>query len=164
QFETSLPIRLAALLNRHGICPNRLLVEITEAVLMHDNPEIRVILDEIHRFGCRIALDDFGTGYSSLSYMSRFPVDIVKLDQSFVRSIGDNSDIGQKSRMLVEGIAAISHKMNCRVIAEGVETAEQRAILQEIGSDCAQGYYFSRPQPIEQLITGLAAGDAINSA
>src|SRR5690606_7212986 len=101
QFETSLPIRLAALLGRHGIRPNRLVVEIPEAVLMHDNPEIRVILDEIHRFGCRIALDDFGTGYSSLSYMSRFPVDIVKIDQSFVRSIGDNSDIGQKNRMLV---------------------------------------------------------------
>ncbi|MCF3981521.1 EAL domain-containing protein, partial [Pseudomonas aeruginosa] len=90
----------------------------------------------IHQLGCRIALDDFGTGYSSLSYLSRFPVDIVKIDQSFTRSICDDAvEIRQRNRMLVEGIAAISHKMNCTVIAEGVETEEQKELLTEIGAD-----------------------------
>ncbi|WP_117193677.1 EAL domain-containing protein [Rhizobium terrae] len=161
QFEPGLPTRLAALLARYGIQPSRLVVEITEAVLMHDNPEIRTILNEIHRFGCRIALDDFGTGYSSLSYMSRFPVDIVKIDQSFVRSLTEMAgDIGTKNRMLVEGISAISHKMNCKVVAEGVETEEQRALLQQMGIDFAQGYLFSRPREISDLLSALSARQA----
>ncbi|MBT9372493.1 EAL domain-containing protein [Rhizobium sp. CSW-27] len=156
QFEPSLPARLAALVARHGIHPQRLVVEITEAVLMHDDPKVRKILDEIQAFGCRIALDDFGTGYSSLSYMSRFPVDIVKIDQSFIRSIGSGqSEVQQKSRMLVEGISAISHKMNCTVIAEGVETRQQHALLKQIGVDCAQGYLFSTPRGIDDLMADL---------
>ncbi|MDR6816551.1 diguanylate cyclase (GGDEF)-like protein/PAS domain S-box-containing protein [Neorhizobium sp. 2083] len=161
QFEPGLPARLAGLLGRYGIDPSRLVVEITEAVLMHDNPEIRTILNEIHRFGCRIALDDFGTGYSSLSYMSRFPVDIVKIDQSFIRSLTEQTgDIGSKNRMLVEGISAISHKMNCKVVAEGVETEEQRSLLQQIGIDYAQGYHFSKPREISELISALSARQA----
>jgi diguanylate cyclase (GGDEF)-like protein/PAS domain S-box-containing protein len=157
QFEATLPMRLVSLLDRHNIRPQRLVIEITEAVLMHDNPDIRTILGEIQRLGCRIALDDFGTGYSSLSYMSRFPVDIVKIDQSFVRSVDDENDVGQKNRMLVEGITAISHKMNCKVIAEGVETAGQRAVLRAMGIDCGQGYHFSKPRHIDDLFAGLEA-------
>ncbi|CDN48683.1 EAL domain-containing protein [Neorhizobium galegae] len=161
QFEPGLPARLAGLLGRYGIDPSRLVVEITEAVLMHDNPEIRTILNEIHRFGCRIALDDFGTGYSSLSYMSRFPVDIVKIDQSFIRSLTEQTgDIGSKNRMLVEGISAISHKMNCKVVAEGVETEEQRLLLQQMGIDYAQGYLFSKPREISELLSALSARQA----
>jgi diguanylate cyclase (GGDEF)-like protein/PAS domain S-box-containing protein len=160
QFEPSLPMRLAALLARYDIEPARLVVEITEAVLMHDNPEIRTVLNEIQQFGCRIALDDFGTGYSSLSYMSRFPVDIVKIDQSFVRSLTEHTDdIGRKNRMLVEGISAISHKMNCKVVAEGVETDEQRLLLQQMGIDFAQGYLFSKPRGISDLLSMLSASD-----
>ncbi|CDZ61223.1 EAL domain-containing protein [Neorhizobium galegae] len=161
QFEPGLPARLAGLLGRYGIDPSRFVVEITEAVLMHDNPEIRTILNEIHRFGCRIALDDFGTGYSSLSYMSRFPVDIVKIDQSFIRSLTEQTgDIGSKNRMLVEGISAISHKMNCKVVAEGVETEEQRLLLQQMGIDYAQGYLFSKPREISELLSALSARQA----
>ncbi|CAN7404512.1 EAL domain-containing protein [Neorhizobium sp. LjRoot104] len=161
QFEPGLPARLAGLLGRYGIDPSRLVVEITEAVLMHDNPEIRTILNEIHRFGCRIALDDFGTGYSSLSYMSRFPVDIVKIDQSFIRSLTEQTgDIGSKNRMLVEGISAISHKMNCKVVAEGVETEEQRSLLRQMGIDYAQGYLFSKPREISDLLSALSARQA----
>ena len=161
QFDCTLPTRLAALLGRYGIVPSRLVVEITEAVLMHDNPEIRTILNEIHDFGCRIALDDFGTGYSSLSYLSRFPVDIVKIDQSFIRSLGEPAgEIGRKNTMLVEGIRAISHQMNCRVVAEGVETAQQRSILMEMGIDYAQGYYFSKPLEISELLSQLSSGMA----
>ena len=91
QFEPGLPTRIAGVLHRHGILPKRLVIEITEAVIMKDDPQIRAILNAIHQLGCRIALDDFGTGYSSLSYLSRFPVDIVKIDQSFTRSICDDA-------------------------------------------------------------------------
>ncbi|WP_105384127.1 EAL domain-containing protein [Neorhizobium alkalisoli] len=161
QFEPGLLARLAGLIGRHGIAPSRLVIEITEAVLMHDNPEIRTILNDLHNLGCRIALDDFGTGYSSLSYMSRFPVDIVKIDQSFIRSLTEQAgDIGSKSRMLVEGISAISHKMNCKVVAEGVETEEQRALLRQMGIDYAQGYLFSRPREISELLSALSARQA----
>ncbi|MES5098758.1 EAL domain-containing protein [Agrobacterium sp. BA1120] len=156
QFEPGLPTRIAGLLYRHDIVPSRLVIEITEAVLMHDDPQIRAVLDAIRHLGCRIALDDFGTGYSSLSYLNRFPVDIVKIDQSFTRSIGDNiTEISQRSRMLVEGISAISHKMNCVVIAEGIESREQEAMLKEIGVDCGQGYLFARPQPISAYIAAF---------
>ncbi len=158
QFEASLPSRLAGVLGRYGILPSRLVIEITEAVLMHDNPEIRTILHQIQELGCRVALDDFGTGYSSLSYMSRFPVDIVKVDQSFIRSLTDEADdIGNKNRMLVEGITAISHKMNCKVVAEGVETEQQRKMLELIGIDYAQGYLFSKPREISDLLAALKA-------
>jgi len=156
QFEPGLPARLASLLTRYNILPHRLTVEITEAVLMHDNPEIRTILDKIKLFGCRIALDDFGTGFSSLSYLNRFPVDIIKIDQSFTRALCDpDPDISGKSRMLVEGITAISHKMTCTVIAEGVETHAQWTQLKQIGVDCGQGYLFARPQQIEHLMASL---------
>lgn len=159
QFEPGLPTRIAGLLHRHGILPGRLVIEITEAVIMKDDPQIRAILTAIHQLGCRIALDDFGTGYSSLSYLSRFPVDIVKIDQSFTRSICDDTvEIRQRNRMLVEGIAAISHKMNCAVIAEGVETEEQKLLLADMGADYGQGYFFARPQPVERLIAAYEAG------
>ena len=156
QFEPALPARLASLLGRHGIRPERIVVEITEAVLMHNNPAIRMIVGEMRRFGCRIALDDFGTGYSSLSYLNRFPVDIIKIDQSFTRSINDaNAEVRHKSRMLVESIATLSHKMDCTVIAEGIESEEECRTLCEMGLDYGQGYLFHRPQNAEQLIEQL---------
>jgi EAL domain-containing protein (putative c-di-GMP-specific phosphodiesterase class I) len=152
QIEPGLPAMLASLLERFGIAPRSIVVEITEAVLMQDNPEVSQVLEQIRRFGCRIALDDFGTGYSSLSYLNRFPVDIVKIDQSFTKALtANNGEVHDKSRMLVEGITTISHKMACTVIAEGIETREQWRILLEMGVDCGQGYLFSRPLPMPEL-------------
>lgn len=153
QFDPSLPVRLAALTSGYGIAPKRIVIEITEATLLHDNPQIRTILDEFSRYGYRLALDDFGTGYSSLSYLNRFPVDIVKIDQSFIRALADeNPELRHKSRMLVEGITAISHKMECTVVAEGIETEDQRRILADFGVDYGQGYFFARPQAVATLI------------
>jgi EAL domain-containing protein (putative c-di-GMP-specific phosphodiesterase class I) len=155
--QQGLPVRIASLADRYNIRPGRIVIEITEAVLMNDNPEIRRILDELSHFGCRIALDDFGTGYSSLSYLNRFPVDIVKIDQSFTRAMTDTApEIRAKSRTLVEGIAAISRKMECTIIAEGIETGEQWQLLDQLGIDCGQGYFISRPQPIDRLRAILA--------
>jgi diguanylate cyclase (GGDEF)-like protein/PAS domain S-box-containing protein len=156
QFEPALPARLAGFLGRHGVRPERIVVEITEAVLMHDNPQIRMIVTELRRFGCRIALDDFGTGYSSLSYLNRFPVDIIKIDQSFTRSINDgNDDVRHKSRMLIESITTLSHKMDCTVIAEGIETEDECKTLHDMGLDYGQGYLFHRPQHASRLIEDL---------
>ncbi|WP_069061311.1 EAL domain-containing protein [Sinorhizobium sp. RAC02] len=156
QFEPVLPARLAALLLQNGITPSRIVVEITEAVLMLDNPVVRDVLDALSDLGCRIALDDFGTGYSSLSYLNRFPVDIVKVDQSFTRSLSsDQPDVRRKSRMLVEGIRTISHQMGCAVVAEGIETTEQWDILQAMNIEFGQGYLLSRPLPLDALIEKL---------
>ncbi len=158
QFEDALPARLAALLGRHGIRPQRIVIEITEAVLMHNNPQIHTVVTEMHRFGCRIALDDFGTGYSSLSYLNRFPVDIIKIDQSFTQSINDTNDgVREKSRTLVESITTLSHKMGCTVIAEGIETEDECQTLHEMGLDFGQGYLFHRPQHAAALIERLSA-------
>ena len=156
QFEPVLPARIAALLLENGITPSRIVVEITEAVLMLDNPVVREVLDALSDLGCRIALDDFGTGYSSLSYLNRFPVDIVKVDQSFTRSLSsDQPDVRRKSRMLVEGIRTISHQMGCAVVAEGIETTEQWDILQSMDIEFGQGYLLSRPLPLDALLEKL---------
>lgn len=152
QIEASLPVWLASAVHLFDIDPSRIVIEITEATMLHDNPSIQTILRKIVNFGCRIALDDFGTGYSSLSYLSRFMVNIVKIDQSFIRSMtGDAEETRERSRMLIEGITAISHKMKCTVVAEGIETDEQRLQLQAIGVDYGQGYLFDRPLSFEQL-------------
>ena len=154
QVEPGLPARLAAALASHGVAPGRVVVEITEAVLMNDNPDVRMILDELARLGCRLALDDFGTGYSSLSYLNRFPVNIVKIDQSFTQALSQEDErVRQKSRMLVEGITAMAQKMACVVIAEGVETEAQWQMLQAIGVDCGQGYVYSRPLPVREIVS-----------
>ncbi|ACP26079.1 GGDEF family protein [Sinorhizobium fredii NGR234] len=156
QFELTLPHKLAALLLKHHISPQRIVVEITEAVLMLDNPEVHAVLKQLNEFGCRIALDDFGTGYSSLSYLNRFPVDIVKVDQSFTRSLSSGAaDVRRKSRMLIKGIRTISHQMGCTVVAEGIETDEQWQLLRKLGVDNGQGYLFSRPMPIDGMLTML---------
>ncbi|SIQ26652.1 diguanylate cyclase/phosphodiesterase [Rhizobium sp. RU20A] len=156
QFDISLPSRLAALLLKHHIAPKRVVIEITEAVLMLDNPDVHAVLSQLSEFGCQIALDDFGTGYSSLSYLSRFPVDIVKVDQSFTRALTTgNSDARRKSRMLIKGIRTISHQMGCSVVAEGVETGEQAELLGKLGIDFGQGYLFSRPMNIDKTIEML---------
>ncbi|MFD1329554.1 putative bifunctional diguanylate cyclase/phosphodiesterase [Mycoplana ramosa] len=156
QFEPSLPSRLAALLLDCGVTPSRIVVEITEAVLMLDNPVIRQTLDALTELGCKIALDDFGTGYSSLSYLNRFPVDIVKVDQSFIRSLDSSEQsISAKSRTLIEGIRMISHQMGCVVVAEGIETEAERQALEEMGIDLGQGFLFSEPLPFHELIQTL---------
>jgi diguanylate cyclase (GGDEF)-like protein/PAS domain S-box-containing protein len=160
QIEPSLPVWLASVVHLFNVDPSRIVIEITEATMLHDNPSIQTILRKIADFGCRIALDDFGTGYSSLSYLSRFMVNIVKIDQSFIRSMtGETQDMRDRSRMLIEGITAISHKMKCAVVAEGVETEEQQKLLQAIGVDYGQGYLFDRPLSFEQLRNRLRQDD-----
>lgn len=132
---------------RYGILPERLVLEITEGVLINDMSKALAWLQDVHEKGFRIYLDDFGTGYSSLSYLKRFPVDTVKVDQSFVRDMSEDSS----DRKLVEAVVAMAHSLDMQVVAEGVESATQARLLREMGCCHAQGYYYSRPVPAEEF-------------
>jgi diguanylate cyclase (GGDEF)-like protein len=143
--------QVEASMQRHGIIPRRLKLELTESMLLEDIEEIIVTMNALKAIGVQFSLDDFGTGYSSLQYLKRLPLDQLKIDQSFVRDIVvDSSD-----RAIVRTIIAMAESMNISVIAEGVETEEQRQLLLEIGCSNFQGYLFSKPVPIEQFETLL---------
>jgi diguanylate cyclase (GGDEF)-like protein/PAS domain S-box-containing protein len=133
--------------------PSELLeLELTEGVLM-DNAEVTIsTLTELKKMGIRLSIDDFGTGYSSLSYLKRFPIDTLKIDQSFVRDITTDAD----DNAIASTIIAMAHNLRMKVIAEGVETQEQATMLQEKNCDEVQGYFFSRPLAEENLCKLLA--------
>jgi EAL domain-containing protein (putative c-di-GMP-specific phosphodiesterase class I) len=119
-------------------------LEVTESLLMDDPDRVTEIMNSIRSLGVRFSLDDFGTGYSSLSYLKRLPLDQVKIDQSFIRDLVDNS----ASSAIVESIIGLARGLDLEVIAEGVETDEQRDWL--VGHGCTefQGYLFGRPGPL----------------
>jgi diguanylate cyclase (GGDEF)-like protein len=129
-----------------GLDPRCLELEITEGAAMDDAPATAAVLEELKTLGVRVAIDDFGTGYSSLSYLERFPVDSLKVDCSFIGSLG--RDPG--ATVLVRAMIDLAHALGSRVIAEGVETDEQLRRVRELGCDLAQGYHFSRPLPGEE--------------
>lgn len=121
---------------------DKLLIEITESLLLHDNQHNLEVFQQLNRQGCRIAIDDFGTGYSALSYLMKFPIDVLKIDRSFI----GQSTVDGKENSLIKAIIQMSQGMNLKVIAEGVETSAQSELLQSFSNDiCAQGYLFSRP-------------------
>ncbi len=141
------PITLIETVNRYGVDPGSLAIEITESVFMGNSDAAQTWLDAVHELGFRIYLDDFGTGYSSLSYIKRFPVDVLKVDKSFVRDMSeDNSD-----RALVGAIINMAGSLGLTVVAEGVESAHQLDLLERAGCRCVQGYYFSRPVPAAEI-------------
>jgi diguanylate cyclase (GGDEF)-like protein len=144
---------LFATLNETGLDPRFLELELTESVLMKRADSMASILQTLRERGVRVALDDFGTGYSSLSYLRRFPVDALKIDQSFVREIG----AAGHDTTIVTAVIAMAKSLKLRVVAEGVETLEQLTFLRAHQCDEAQGYYFSRPVPADDLAAYLAA-------
>ena len=121
--------------------PNLLTLEITEGALLRDTQRAHVVLDGLKRLGLLLALDDFGTGYSSLSYLKRFPVDIIKIDQSFIADLVRD----ESSRAIVSMTIELAHALGLTVICEGVETREQHQVVTELGSNSCQGFYFGRP-------------------
>ena len=136
-----------AILRETGLEPRYLELELTETFLMQDSRSTAEVLKELKEIGVLLALDDFGTGYSSLSYLKRFPIDAVKIDQSFVRDLTtDPDDAG-----IVTAVIAMGRSLHMRVVAEGVETREQLEILQEHSCPQGQGYYFSRPVPAAEF-------------
>ena len=130
-------------INKTGIVPSRITLEITESILLTDDTETLDTLHQLRDMGVEIAIDDFGTGYSSLSYLKRVPVSILKIDRSFVNGLpNDPEDVA-----LVEAILVMAQSLNLKVVAEGVETKDQHEFLRSRHCDMVQGYYFSRPVP-----------------
>ena len=133
-----------------------IVVEITEGMMMDMNENTRTKLLEFRDAGIQVALDDFGTGYSSLSYLNEFDIDYIKIDRSFVKNLHGDSD----QLILCEAIIVMAHKLGIQVVAEGVETIEQRDLLQQAGCDYAQGYLYSPPIPATAFDTLLEQGRA----
>lgn len=134
-------------LKETGVDPQQMELELTESTLMQDVESAIHIMSALKDMGIRISLDDFGTGYSSLSYLKRFPIDTLKIDQSFVQEI----TFDRNSATIVDSIIAMAHRMHLTVIAEGVETESQLAMLRAQGCDLIQGYYFFKPMPPQEL-------------
>jgi EAL domain-containing protein (putative c-di-GMP-specific phosphodiesterase class I) len=142
------------ILNETGMDPRSLELEVTESVLMKRADSAVSALRELRARGVQVAVDDFGTGYSSLSYLSKFPIDALKIDQSFVRQITTTPD----NTTIVSAIISLGRSMKLRVIAEGVETQEELAFLRAHQCHEAQGYYFSKPVPPHQFAKLLETG------
>lgn len=136
--------------------PGQLIVEITESVMMGDVERSLSILHEIKALGCSLSVDDFGTGYSSLSYLKRFPIEELKIDQSFLVELPENPE----DTAIVRAIIALAKSLDLSVTAEGVEKIEQVKYLAENGCDLLQGYHFSRPLPYEDVLEYYLAHDA----
>ncbi|MFI5380624.1 MAG: putative bifunctional diguanylate cyclase/phosphodiesterase [Tepidisphaerales bacterium] len=132
-----------------GLDPRRLEIEITESLLMSDPEETAAKLQKLRDIGVRVAIDDFGTGYSSLAYLHRLPIDTLKIDQSFVRDMGENAAI-------IRSIVSLARSLQMKVVAEGVETLDQKELLLRAGCDGMQGYLFARPLPAGDVVAYLA--------
>jgi EAL domain-containing protein (putative c-di-GMP-specific phosphodiesterase class I) len=152
-IDPEFPDRAERMLAEHGVEPEHLTFEITEAGVVGDSDRPMPILNRLHRLGVRLSVDDFGTGYSSLSYLRRLPVHEVKIDQEFVQGMAtDPSDLA-----IVRAVVDLSRHFGLSVVAEGVESELTLDLLEEIGCDVGQGFLFSRPLPYERLETWFAA-------
>ena len=140
--------RLLDMLQRTGLPPSRLVIEVTEGSLLDDPEGVRDILATLRKDGIGAALDDFGTGYSSLSYLHTFPLRIVKIDRSFVARLGEAGN--DNSEAVVGSILALASALGVEALAEGIETDAQRTTLQAMGCRFGQGYLLGRPAPLEE--------------
>lgn len=139
---------VAAVLERTGLNAEQLKLEVTESAIIQ-NPEAgALLLSELRQRGVKVAIDDFGTGYSSLAYLHRLPLDALKIDRSFV----DKMTLSDDNREIVGTIITLADRLNLAVVAEGIETAEQRELLRQMGCELAQGFYFSRPIKAENVL------------
>jgi EAL domain-containing protein (putative c-di-GMP-specific phosphodiesterase class I) len=140
-------------LDRSGLPPALLELELTESILLHDTETVMETLYRLKKIGVHLSIDDFGTGYSSLAYLKRLAVDKLKIDQSFVRDVTHDAD----DAAIVRAIIQLGHALQLSVIAEGVETEQQLAFLRDHGCDEAQGYLISRPLPAKDFSAFTAA-------
>jgi EAL domain-containing protein (putative c-di-GMP-specific phosphodiesterase class I) len=130
-----------------GLAPNRLELEITETVLLHDSEITLAMLNRLRELGVRIAMDDFGTGYSSLSYLQSFPFDKIKIDRSFVKNVTESAS----SLNIVRAVAALARGLGITTTAEGVETQEQLDAIRSEGCTEMQGFLISKPRPAKEI-------------
>jgi diguanylate cyclase (GGDEF)-like protein len=161
--ERDLVSRVKHALQESGLAPMYLELELTESLIMQDLQQAIIKMKELQAMGIRLSIDDFGTGYSSLAALKSFPIVRLKIDQSFVRDLPDN----ENDKAIATAVISLGHKLNLKVIAEGVETEEQRAFLRDNGCDEMQGYLFSQPvsaQEIEQLLPRALSLNAHSAA
>ena len=161
-LDADLPEQLGELLAKHRVPAGRLVLEITETVVVPEHDAISAVLDGLQRLGVQLAVDDFGTGYSSLKFLTRVHVDEVKIDRSFVARMVDSPDVATILKATVD----LAGDLGIRVVAEGVETAEQKTTLVWLGCQSAQGHYFYPPLPAEKITSvlinlGRATGDVM---
>ena len=149
--EGNLVDEFISLVNEFNVSPKYIEIEITESMIMKSVDRNIKYLLKIKELGASIALDDFGTGYSSLNYLTKLPIDVLKLDRSFVVDMSDNS----KSRFIIENMIELSHKLGIKVVAEGVEEKSQIDYLKSMNCDTVQGYYYSKPENFENVINML---------
>jgi EAL domain-containing protein (putative c-di-GMP-specific phosphodiesterase class I) len=154
------PGRLVEVVTRitreHGLDPSSLLLEITESVLMNDREHAAKDLQALRELGVRVAIDDFGTGYSSLAYLRDFPIDIVKMDRSFVRELGR----GRADDALVRSVVELGEALDMQIVAEGIEDISQLDSLRDLDCAIGQGYYFSQPVSGEKINEALGTPQA----
>jgi diguanylate cyclase (GGDEF)-like protein len=151
---------VAAVIADTGIAPSRVMLEITEGVLIENPDEAKGRLEQLRALGVKIALDDFGSGYSSLSYLRRFPIDKLKIDKEFVSPLGRSSDGG----VIIQAIMALGRALGLTVLCEGVETEEQRILLRLAGCDEMQGFLFAKPAPRAAIDRMLMAAEGSRKA
>ncbi|MEO2175337.1 MAG: EAL domain-containing protein [bacterium] len=151
QFENNVPDLVGGIMREAGISSDSLALEITEGIAMKNIEQNIQMLEELRELGLSISIDDFGTGYSSLQYLKRFPLNTLKIDQSFIRDITTNND----DLKITMAIIGLGQNLGLKVLAEGVETKDQVNILRSNGCDYVQGYYYSRPLPAHELLPYL---------
>jgi EAL domain-containing protein (putative c-di-GMP-specific phosphodiesterase class I) len=145
-----------------AVSPSRLMLEITEGVLIDNPDEMVKRIEDLHALGVRIALDDFGSGYSNLGYLQRFPLDKLKIDRSFVAALGASANGG----VIIQAIVALGRALGLSITVEGVETEQQRVLLRLAGCDEMQGYLFAKPAPaktIDRLLVHAKSGTGLKS-
>jgi diguanylate cyclase (GGDEF)-like protein/PAS domain S-box-containing protein len=152
-IDPTFPAQVAAIAESSGLLAGTLALEITESVLMEEADSPVTVLGSLQEHGLTLMLDDFGTGYSSLSRLKLFPLDVLKIDRSFVSGVERNAN----DRAIVKATIDMAHAVGLTVVAEGVETFEQEALLRVLGCDRAQGYLYARPQPPQAITEWLAA-------
>ena len=139
-------------LSESGLGPGNLVLEITESTLMQDTEANEILIEELKALGVKLAIDDFGREYSSLSYLKRLPVDVLKIDRSFVENLGKDP----RDTTIVEAMISLSHSLGLEAVGEGVENAEQLEHLRKMGCDFVQGHHLAGPLPGEEVDSLLA--------
>ena len=146
--EPSFAYSIIMLLDKYELDPKDLCLEITEGMLISDIEQPLAALQQLRKIGVQVAIDDFGTGYSSLAYLKQFPVTCLKIDKSFVLNLSQDQD----DQAIVNSVVSLGHFLGFEVLAEGVETLADYQLLQQIGCDQVQGYYFAKPQPADEAL------------
>lgn len=152
---------VARVIEQSGILPGTLVLEMTESVLMDDQPATLARMEALRSLGVELAIDDFGTGYSSLSYLRQFPITVLKIDRAFIQGLG--SELRKDDAALVQAIVDLAGNLKMRTIAEGIETPDQLALLRSMGCDVGQGFLLARPAPAEDVRRLIAKSVGANA-